>query len=212
MVSPVDKDIKDAIEKVATHFRDTVQSDVKKVYMNQLKFSVPLWITNMKHASDIGFDDQLMNLEGRISVWWEFIKWIFRQSNHTFVGILTAFVDRRGPHHGSPKYKFMVQKKDELFNEFQDLLGEDGVFLYPTHPTPAPYHTEPTVRALNFGYTGIINILGLPATAVPLGLGREGVPIGLQVVGGLNQDRLCLAVACELERAFGGWVAPKVLA
>lgn len=29
--------------------------------------------------------------------------------------------------------------------------------------------------------------------------------LGIQVVAGMNNDRLCLAVACHLERVFGGW-------
>lgn len=30
----------------------------------------------------------------------------------------------------------------------------------------------------------------------------------IQVIAARNQDKLCLAVAEELEKAFGGWVAP----
>lgn len=29
------------------------------------------------------------------------------------------------------------------------------------------------------------------------------------MVGGPYQDRLCIAVATELERAFGGWTQPQ---
>jgi hypothetical protein len=46
---------------------------------------------------------------------------------------------------------------------------------------------------------------------VPLGLGTWGVPLGLQVVGGLNADRNTLAVAREAQRIFGGWVPPSPL-
>lgn len=66
------------------------------------------------------------------------------------------------------------------FSYFQDILGEDGVFLYPTHPTAAPLHHEPLIKAFNFSYTAIINVLGLPATACPLGLNKQGLPIGIQ--------------------------------
>ena len=87
-------------------------------------------------------------------------------------------------------------------------LGENGVLLYPSHPTPAPYHGQPIVKTFNFSYTAIFNVLGNPVTQVPLGIGKDRVPIGIQVVGGRNQDRNCLAVAAELEKLFGGWVAP----
>lgn len=61
------------------------------------------------------------------------------------------------------------------------MVGHDGVFLFPTHPTAAPFHHEPLIKPLNFAYTSAINILGLPSTACPLGLNREGLPIGIQV-------------------------------
>ena len=54
----------------------------------------------------------------------------------------------------------------------------------------------------------IFNILGLPVTQVPLGLGQKGVPLGIQVAAAHDNDRLTLAVAKELERQFGGWVKP----
>lgn len=55
---------------------------------------------------------------------------------------------------------------------------------------------------------GIFNILGLPVTQCPLGLSREGLPLGVQLVAGKLQDRLCLATAVYLEKAFGGWTDP----
>jgi fatty acid amide hydrolase 2 len=62
---------------------------------------------------------------------------------------------------------------------------------------------------LNFAYAAIFNVLGLPVTQCPLGLGRLGVPMGIQVVAGLYNDHLTLAVAKEIEKAFGGWVCPS---
>jgi fatty acid amide hydrolase 2 len=51
-------------------------------------------------------------------------------------------------------------------------------------------------------------VLGMPATQVPLGLSREGLPLGVQVAGRAGADHVTIAVAQELERAFGGWVPP----
>jgi fatty acid amide hydrolase 2 len=54
----------------------------------------------------------------------------------------------------------------------------------------------------------VFNLLGLPATAVPLGLNGQGLPLGVQVVGPRDRDHIPIAVALELERVFGGWVPP----
>ena len=52
------------------------------------------------------------------------------------------------------------------------------------------------------------NLTGMPVTQVPLGLGSKGLPLGVQVVGRRDRDHVTIAVALELERTFGGWVAP----
>ena len=55
----------------------------------------------------------------------------------------------------------------------EELLGKDGVLLYPSHPTPAPYHGQPLTRPFNFAYTGVFNILGLPVTQVLYIIGQQ---------------------------------------
>ena len=101
------------------------------------------------------------------------------------------------------------RERDSLAGYLEAMLGDDGVFLFPTHPTPAPYHNRPIVTLADCAYTIIYNVLGLPATAVPMGLATaEGVPVGVQIIAGRHRDCLNLAVAVELELAFGGWVPP----
>lgn len=97
-----------------------------------------------------------------------------------------------------------------MSEELNLILGDDGILLFPSHSTPAPYHGQAILKPFNFSYTGIFNVLGNPVTQVPLGLGNCGVPLGIQVVAGRNHDRLTLAVAQELENLFGGWVPPSV--
>ena len=63
----------------------------------------------------------------------------------------------------------------------QEVLGDDGVLLFPSHATPAPFHSQPLFRPFNFAYTAIINVLLLPSTQCPLGIGSQGVPLGIQV-------------------------------
>lgn len=104
-----------------------------------------------------------------------------------------------------------MQECDESRREIEEMLGVNGVFIYPTQPSVAPYHNEPIVRWPNHSYTGIFNSLGFLSNAVPLGLGpTERLPVGIQLVANRNQDQLCLAVASELERTFGGCVATEM--
>lgn len=209
LISPVDESIRMAMDRVIEHFDKKSKTKPQRKQIRRMKKSTLLWMGNMKSpASADQFDSQLLNLKGRINPTVELMKWFIGQSNHTFIAIMTALTENAGVKYGSSKHQHLIKEKKELLKEFESMLGTTGVFLYPTHPTVAPYHNEPIVRAFNFSYTGIINILGLPATACPLGLDKDGLPIGIQVVGNVNQDRLCLAVAEELESVFGGFKEP----
>ncbi|XP_029033097.1 fatty-acid amide hydrolase 2 [Osmia bicornis bicornis] len=212
LVSSVDPEIKEAMGKVVHYFEKAHKIKATKLNIRKLKKSIALWMANMSCKDDKDFTYELSNRNGHITLWWEFVKWMLFVSNHTLIALLTATFERFALKHGSDEHTKLIQESKELYREFQDILGEDGVFLYPTHPTAAPLHHEPLIKPFNFSYTGIINVLGLPATACPLGLNKEGLPIGIQVVGGLYQDHLTLAVAEELERAFGGWVPPPIVA
>lgn len=53
---------------------------------------------------------------------------------------------------------------------------------------------------------------GLPATVMPAGQSRTGLPIGVQIIGPLYEDRTTLAFAQLLEREYGGFTKPPEMA
>jgi len=57
-------------------------------------------------------------------------------------------------------------------------------------------------------WPGIATCPGLPATAIPLGLAPEGLPVGAQIVGPWLEDRTPLKLAELVEQSFGGFVPP----
>jgi len=74
--------------------------------------------------------------------------------------------------------------------------------------TVAPRHGRTVGRPWWIGHMVPFNLAGLPVTQVPLGLNPAGLPLGVQVAAGRDRDHATIAVALELERAFGGWVPP----
>lgn len=61
-----------------------------------------------------------------------------------------------------------------------------------------------------FGYSQTFNAYGLPAVSVPAGRTREGLPVGVQIVGPPRAEPLLLAAARAVERALGGWQPPPI--
>jgi len=103
-----------------------------------------------------------------------------------------------------------VAMKDELYAELEREIGPDAVFLYPSHSWTAPRHRVPLLVPVLWTYTAALNVLEVPVTQVPLGLDDDGIPLGIQVGALRGGDSRTIAVALELERAFGGWVRPAL--
>ncbi|XP_044886545.1 fatty-acid amide hydrolase 2 isoform X2 [Mauremys mutica] len=142
-------------------------------------------------------------------VWplWELMKWFLGMSLHTIPAIALALTEKLMKLNPGGNAK-LVSMGHSLRTEMMNLLGTDGMLLYPSHPIVAPKHYFPLGMPFNFAYTAVFNVLGLPVTQCPLGLSSEGLPLGIQVVAGPHNDHLTLAMARYLEKAFGGWVCP----
>ena len=74
---------------------------------------------------------------------------------------------------------------------------------------PVNGHSQPSTDALF--WAGYPATFGLPATAVPLGLSPQGLPVGAQIVGPVFGDPECLRFAQWLEREYRAFVPPPTL-
>ncbi|KAL4604997.1 fatty-acid amide hydrolase 2 [Arapaima gigas] len=210
LVTPVEQQLMEAQRKVVRRLEADLGVTVQEVCIPQLRYSHNIWLNFMRSPSEHGeLPVPFVELMGDKSrkVWpvWELFKWLLGRSPHTLPAIGLALVEKVLKSQPSP---FVVQQKEELQAQLEELLGTNGVLLYPPHPRVAPEHHVPIFTPFDFSYTAIFNILGLPVTQCPLGLSEEHLPLGVQVVAGKLQDRLCLAVAQYLEQAFGGWRDP----
>jgi fatty acid amide hydrolase 2 len=171
-----------------------------------MKWSFNIWATKMSTAGNVSFCEHMGDAAGAVNPWQELLNWLTFRARHTLPAIGLGIIEKY--HDDEKTVRRFRAMCDQLRSQLQEILGDDGVLIYPAHPVPAPYHNQPLSLILNFAYTAIFNVLGFPVTAVPMGLSYEGVPIGLQVVANLHNDHLTIAVAEELEKKFGGWVKP----
>ena len=87
----------------------------------------------------------------------------------------------------------------------------DGVLLHPPHARVAPRHGQTVGRPWVVAPTAVFNLAGVPVTQVPLGLNRRrACRSASRSLRRRDRDHVTIAVALELERAFGGWVPPKL--
>lgn len=139
----------------------------------------------------------------------EIVKKCFGLSEHTTNSIMATTLELGSPNSGTKANRILCKKAADLRKKFNDLLGEDGILLVPTHPEPAPKHYTTVLKIFNVSYTSVTTILQGPITQCPLGLSKEGLPFGVQIMSKPYNDRLTLAVAQEFEAGLGGWIPPS---
>lgn len=183
---------------------------VRTVRFPELRSQFEIWSAMLGGAQDVPFGVTLGEGEP-VPVGRELVRWALRRSDHTLMALMLALTDpiTRGRPGLTARF---IERGRALRAAIDDAIGRTGVMLYPVYPTTAPRHFAPVRDYLRLrfpsGYQGVFNVLELPATAVPLGLDRHGLPLGLQVVGPHAGDHLTIATALLLEDAFGGWVRP----
>ena len=204
--APVSRELREKQADVARHLAG-LGAEVEVRSFEKLKHAFDLWGAALDDAGGPSFRE-LMGGGEPIPRTWELMKWAARRSDHTLPALLLACIEEV-PKVMTGRRAKMLRWAAELEADLEAALGDDGVMLYPSHSRTAYKHLAPMATPFRFTYTAVINVLGLPATQVPLGLGAKRLPTGVQVVAARGNDHLCLAVALELERAFGGWVPPQ---
>ncbi|XP_076058754.1 fatty-acid amide hydrolase 2-like [Oratosquilla oratoria] len=228
LTSKLSKELVKAQQRAVDYLQNTFEATVKKVQIPGMRKAYKIFkekleeeFPNMPPVSK-----QLADNKGEINVWTEITRFLLRRGHHTAPILLQAALEKvleevsflqhqrkvftgRDFSPASPVTSSKEPQWKVLKKQLQRLLGSDGILLYPSHPSTAPYHNEPLFRPFNFLHCGIFNALGLPVTQVPLGLSSTGMPLGVQVVGNMFQDNQTIAVAVALEKAFGGWVCPS---
>jgi Asp-tRNA(Asn)/Glu-tRNA(Gln) amidotransferase A subunit family amidase len=129
------------------------------------------------------------------------------RGDHTLAIAILAFAERVNGSMPEKRTRKSVEAGRALAKEVEDVM-DGGVILHPPFARVAPRHGRTIGRPWVLTHAAVFNMLGLPATEVPMGLDRDGLPLGVQVVAGMDEDHRTIAVALELERAFGGWVPP----
>lgn len=186
----------------------TAGATVKTVGIPKFKYALDMWAAKMTNTGGKSFCEYMEDDGPKITPLFELLKWLIGCSKHTLPAIALAVVEQF-EHHLEGINERTLQSFNRMEQELDNLLDENAVLIYPSHPKIAPYHNEPLLHPFNFAYTGLFNALGYPVTQVPLGLSQQGLPLGVQIVAGMNYDRLTIAVAQEL--AKGGvakWVNP----
>ena len=105
-------------------------------------------------------------------------------------------------------------------------FSEIDILLCPVLPVTAwPHQLDPdfSTRSLQINgqqlpyrerafWSALSGLAELPATVMPAGMAANGMPVGVQIIGGPFEDHTSLAFAAAAEQALGGFTRPPSLA
>ena len=111
-------------------------------------------------------------------------------------------------------YYLKAQKVRSLIaHDFRQAFSEVDVLLTPTAPSAAfgigEKTDDPLSMYLNDVFTVTVNLAGLPGISVPAGLSKEGLPLGLQLIGRGFDEETLFRTAHKLEEAAQFTAAPE---
>ncbi|MBX7193801.1 MAG: amidase [Sandaracinaceae bacterium] len=206
-ITRVDRELVAAQRRLADHLASR-GARIERASIPGLEKSVLIWSAMLSETGGKDFAVMLGDGEA-VPLGREFLRFLAGRSDFTGPSLVLAAIEEI-PKRFPGNTRELVATGLALRRELEERIG-DGVMLYPGYSAPAPKHRHPWMKPIDWAYTAIFNVLELPGTEVPLGLGREGVPLGCQVIAPRREDHRTIAIALEVERALGGWVPPASL-
>ncbi|GGC35358.1 glutamyl-tRNA(Gln) amidotransferase subunit A [Novosphingobium marinum] len=111
-------------------------------------------------------------------------------------------------------YYTQAQKVRTLIShDFRNAFAECDVILAPTAPSAAfalgDKSDDPLAMYLNDVFAVPASMAGLPAMSVPAGLNRDGLPLGLQIIGNAFDEQGVLNAGLAIEQRAGFTAKPE---
>ncbi len=208
-------DLRNAQRKCADYLEEKGANILRDVRFNSIKKALGIWVSMLTSEMEKPIEDSLGG--ERMNIPREFLKLLRGNSTHIGPIVTLVLLERlMKKAEETPLGSFLQRGTNEfietglqLKEEISKLLGNNGVILFPSFNTPAPVHGRILKSPFAATYMFLPNVLEFPVTQVPLGLNKEGLPLGLQVIGNHGRDHVTAGVAIELEKAFGGWTPPS---
>jgi amidase len=154
------------------------------------------------------------------------MKWIARLEKwlHLF-GPITAHIGEYGRGANQPHYQWLAwnETREKMRAQITTLFDEFDVLLTPITPTAAIQHDhskpvfkrqiivggKPRAYMDQFCWITLATVLGLPATSVPIGRTKKGLPFSVQIIGAPGMDLTTIKFGELLEKhGLAGFEAP----
>ena len=192
-VAPVTQETKAAVESVVSSLSDAgfVTEERRAPHVERAN---ELWLKVFSRASVV----QLRKAyAGRESEGGSFVTWRLSSADDTPPASLDEYIS-------------VWMERDQLRAEMIDWMETTPILVCPVGSTPAYKHDtlKVTLDGVSIGafrafsYAQAFNLFDLPVVTIPAGKSKEGLPIGVQIVGRPFAEELILDVAEIVEKSW----------
>lgn len=209
--SRVTREAQEAVIKAMRHMEEAHGIDAQRLHMPELQYAFSTWLKVAAAKDPTPLAE--MFRPGGFNLFVELLRILVGAGRHTLAVLAMCRLASRYRFASKEEAAAILAHVDGLRDRLEETLGEDGVLILPATMSAAPFQNEDLLFFDAPNMTALFNLFGTPATVCPLSAQttKDGarLPIAVQVVAKRGNDRLCFAVARELERKFGGWAVTR---
>ncbi len=204
----INEEVKENLEKAIEIYKE-LGAEVSEVSLNIAEYALASYyiIACAEASSNLGRFDGVRY--GHRAKEYSNVKELFRNSRTEGFGqevkrriILGTYVLSSGYY--DAYYKKAQQVRTLVMNEFNKVFNNYDVILTPTSPTVAfdigSKINDPLAMYLSDICTVSVNIAGLPGISIPCGVDKNGMPIGMQLIGNKFTEETLLNTAYTFEQ------------
>ena len=204
----INEEVKETLQKAIEKYKE-LGAEVEEFSLDIAKYSLATYyiIACAEASSNLGRFDGIRY--GYRTPEYSNLKELYKKSRSEGFGeevkrriILGTYVLSSGYY--DAYYKKAQQVRTLVMNEFNKGFEKYDVILTPTSPTVAfdigSRSNNPLEMYLADICTVSVNIAGLPGISIPVGVDKEGMPIGMQLIGNRFQEETILNAAYTLEQ------------
>ncbi len=206
----INEEVKDALEKSIEKYKE-LGAEIEEFSLDIAKYSLATYyiIGCAEASSNLGRFDGIRYTYRTPE--FKSLKELYKKSRSEGFGdevkrriILGTYVLSSGYY--DAYYKKAQQVRTLVMNEFNKGFEKYDIILTPTSPTVAFDIGSKTNNPLEMYLADIctvsVNIAGLPGISIPCGVDKEGMPIGMQLIGNKFCEETILNAAYTFEQAI----------
>ena len=204
----INSEVKETLQKTIEQYKD-MGAEVEEFSLDVAKYSLATYyiIACAEASSNLGRFDGIRY--GYRAPEYKDLNDLYRKSRSQGFGsevkrriILGTYVLSSGYY--DAYYKKAQKVRTLVMNEFNKAFEKYDVIITPTSPTVAfdigSKSNNPMEMYLADICTVSVNIAGLPGISIPVGVDKDGMPIGMQIIGNRFQEEKILNTAYTMEQ------------